>query len=233
MRTNLAKSNTAYKQYYVRPLSYKAEESKIIDDDFSIEKQTSAEMIKKKQDFEAEALPHMELLYNYAKKISADRPDADDLFQDTYLRAFRLFHKFEKGSNCKAWLFRIMKNCFINKYRKDKKKLGTVDIDDIQNFYDSIRRDVVAPHDLEFEIYSKLFDDEMTVALESLKDDYKTVLILCDIEGLSYEEIAEFIDCPVGTVRSRLFRGRKLLQEKLYQYALSRGYTTDNSFSSN
>jgi RNA polymerase sigma-70 factor, ECF subfamily len=234
MRTNLARNRLVFKQYYIQPWLYnKVEEKKIIADDFGIETLSDTELNEKKLDFEREAIPHMKLLYNYALKISSDRLDADDLFQDTYLRAFRFFHKFEKGSNCKAWLFRIMKNCYINKYRKDKKRSSTVDIDEVQNFYDSIRKDVVEPHDLEFEIYSKLFDDEITTALESLKDDYKTVLILCDLEGLSYEEIAEFIGCPVGTVRSRLFRGRKLLQQKLYQYAISRGFATDNSFSNN
>jgi len=233
MRTNPVGNLSAFKQYYVKPGLYKADETKMIEDDISFDEVPPADINKVKQDFEIYALPHMQILFNYARKISANYSDADDLFQDTYLRAFRFFHNFEIGSNCKAWLFKIMKNCFINKYRKDKKNPQIVDYDEFQNFYDSIGMDIIESHDLEIEIYSKLFDDELTSALNSLKNDYKTVLILFDLEGLSYDEISEFIGCPVGTVRSRLFRGRKILQHKLYQYALLRGYTFDNSFSKN
>ena len=170
----------------------------------------------------------MKLLYNYALRMTGDQLDADDLLQDTYMRAFRFFHKFEKGTNCKAWLFRIMKNCYINKYRKNKKEPTKVDYEDVQNFYDSIKDEVVDPNDLEFKVYSNLLDDELMTALNSLQDDYKTVVILCDLEGLSYEEIAEFLDCPIGTVRSRLHRGRKILQKRLTDYAKSRGYQVES-----
>jgi RNA polymerase sigma-70 factor, ECF subfamily len=229
MKANLSRNRLALKWYYVKQSFNKEEEKEVIEDDFKTEKQSKNELFKRKIDFEQDAIPHMELLFNYALKISGNRLDAEDLLQDTYIRAYRFFHKFEKGTNCKAWLFRIMKNCFINKYRRDKKKQCTVNFDEVENFYDSIRKDIVAPHNMEFEIYSKLFDDELTAALSALKDDFKTVIILCDLEGLSYEETAEFVECPVGTVRSRLFRGRKLLQQKLYQYALSRGYVVENS----
>ncbi|MGH2574371.1 MAG: sigma-70 family RNA polymerase sigma factor [Ignavibacteria bacterium] len=187
-----------------------------------------SELIQRKKDFEREALPHMKLLYNYALRMSGDQLDADDLLQDTYMRAFKFFHKFEKGTNCKAWLFRIMKNCYINKYRKNKKEPVKVDYEDVQNFYDSIRAEVVDPNDLEHKVYSNLLDDDVMNALSSLQDDYKTVVILCDLEGLSYEEIAEFLDCPIGTVRSRLHRGRKILQKKLTDYARARGYTIES-----
>jgi RNA polymerase sigma-70 factor (ECF subfamily) len=233
MRANPARNRLVFKQYYVQPWLYKVEEKKNIADNFEIENVSDVELSNRKSDFEREAIPHMKLLYNYAMKISGDRLDADDLIQETYLRAYRFYHTFKKGTNCKAWLYRIMKNCYINKYRKDKKEPSMVDYDEIPNFYDSIRKDAVAINNLEFEIYSKLFDDELTSALSSLKDEYKTVLILCDLEGLSYEEIAEFLNIPVGTVRSRIFRSRKILQQKLYRYALSRGFTSDNSFSNN
>lgn len=168
-------------------------------EDNPLDKLNPAELDTRKKDFEKEAVPHMKILYNYALRMAGDQLEADDLVQDTYMRAFRFFHKFERGTNCKAWLFRIMKNCYINKYRKNKKEPSKVDYEDVQNFYDSIRDDVVDPNDLEHKVFSNLLDDEMMNALNSLQDDYKTVVILCDLEGLSYEEIAEFLDVPIGT----------------------------------
>ena len=120
-----------------------------------------SELDARKRDFEKEAIPHMKILYNYALRMSGDQLEADDLVQDTYMRAFRFFHKFERGTNCKAWLFRIMKNCYINKYRKNKKEPSKVDYEDVQNFYDSIRDDVVDPNDLEHKVFSNLLDDEL------------------------------------------------------------------------
>ncbi|MBN1633938.1 MAG: sigma-70 family RNA polymerase sigma factor [Ignavibacteria bacterium] len=185
------------------------------------------ELAKLKEEFEKEAMPHMPLLRNYANKITMNELDADDLLQETYMRAFRFFNKFEKGTNCKAWLFRIMKNLFINNYRKNQKTPNKVDYDEIENFYESIKSDITDSSDLQEKVYNNLLDDEVTHALNSLQDDFKTVIILCDIEGLSYEEIAEFVQCPVGTVRSRLHRGRKLLEQKLSKYAKIRGYTVE------
>ncbi|MCB0721782.1 MAG: sigma-70 family RNA polymerase sigma factor [Ignavibacteriae bacterium] len=182
------------------------------------------ELDQKKKDFETEAMPYINLLHNYAYRMTGNQLDADDLVQETYLRAFRFFHKFEKGTNCKAWLFRIMKNLFINKYRKNQKEPGKVDYDDVENFFDSIKSDRVESTDLQEKLFSNLLDDDLVNALNSLPDDFKTVVILCDIEGLSYEEIAEFVQCPIGTVRSRLHRGRKLLQQKLLGYAKDKGY---------
>lgn len=197
-------------------------------EDNPLDKLTPAELDERKRDFEKEAVPHMKLLFNYANRMTGDQLEADDLVQDTYMRAFRFFHKFERGTNCKAWLFRIMKNCYINKYRKTKKEPSKVDYEDVQNFYDSIRDDVVDPNDLEYKVFSNLLDDELMSALNSLQDDYKTVVILCDLEGLSYEEIAEFLDVPIGTVRSRLHRGRKILQKKLEGYAKAHGYSVES-----
>jgi RNA polymerase sigma-70 factor (ECF subfamily) len=187
------------------------------------------ELYKRRADFEAEAMPHMKLLHNYAYKMTFSKLDADDLLQETFLRAFRFFHKFEKGTNCKAWLFRIMKNLFINKYRKNQKEPGKVDYGEIENFFDSIRSEKIDSSDLQQKVFSNLLDDDVTKALNSLQDDFKTVVILCDLEGLSYEEIADFVQCPIGTVRSRLHRGRKMLQEKLYDYAKQRGYDVENN----
>ena len=187
------------------------------------------ELLTQKEEFEREAMPHMILLHNYAYKMTGNELDADDLVQDTYLRAYRFFHKFEKGTNCKAWLFRIMKNLFINNYRKNQKQPNKVDYDEIENFFETIKSDKLDSNDLQEKVFANLLDDELTRALNSMQDDFKTVVILCDIEGLSYEEIADFVQCPVGTVRSRLHRGRKMLQQKLLSYAKKRGYNVEKA----
>lgn len=179
-------------------------------------------------EFEREAAPHMNLLYNYAHWMTGDRDEADDLLQETFLKAYRFWDKFEKGTNLKAWLFKIMKNSYINMYRKDKREPDKVDYEEVQNFYNEIRAESTDPNDLQQQIFGGLLDDEVTSALESLPEDFRTVIILCDIEGLPYEEIAEFVDCPIGTVRSRLHRARKMLQTQLYDYAKQRGYVTQH-----
>ena len=180
----------------------------------------------KHQEFEREALPHSDLLYNYALRMTNNTADAADLLQETYLKAFRFWEKYEKGTNIRAWLFRIMKNSYINRYRKESKEPETVDYDDVQNVFVSVKGDSGDSGDLQEAVEKNLLDDNVAEAIASLPEEFRTVVILCDIEGLSYEEIAEFIDCPLGTVRSRLHRGRKLLRSKLLEYARSRGYVS-------
>lgn len=175
-------------------------------------------------EFEKEAIPHMDALYNFALRMTGDEDDADDLVQETYLKAFRFFDKFEKGTNCKAWLFRIMKNSFINDYRKNTKEPNKVDYEDIQNFYETIKSDEVESKHYELDAFSNLLDDDISNAITELPEDFRTVIILSDIEGFSYEEIADFVDIPVGTVRSRLHRARKMLYTQLYEYAKNKGY---------
>ncbi len=204
-------------------------EEKDEEEEQSLEGYLSEDEIEKlKEEFKKEALPHIGLLYNYAYKMTGNSDDADDLLQETYLRAYRFFHKFEKGTNCKAWLFRIMKNLFINNYRKNQKTPGQVDYDEIENFFETIKSERLDTGDLQEKVFNNLLDDEVTRALNSLQDDFKTVIILCDLEGLSYEEIADFVQCPIGTVRSRLHRARKLLAQKLYRYAKEKGYDVEN-----
>ena len=178
---------------------------------------------KKHAEFEAEALPHMDVLYNFALRTTGNQDDAHDLLQETYLKAYRFWDKYEKGTNIRAWLFRIMKNSYINRYRKETKEPDKVDYEDIENFYNTIRAESTDPNDLQKQLYGNLLGDEVTKALQELPDDFRTVVILCDIEGLTYEEIAEFVECPIGTVRSRLHRGRKLLQAQLFEYAKQQG----------
>lgn len=183
----------------------------------------------KHSEFEAEAVPHMDILYNFALRTTGNANDAHDLLQETLLKAYRFWDKYEKGTNIRAWLFRIMKNSYINRYRKEMREPGMVDYDDVENFYDSIRDDSTDTNDLQKKLYSNMLSDEVTKALQSLPEDFRTVVILCDIEGLTYEEIAEFLNCPIGTVRSRLHRGRKMLQEKLFDYAKERGLLGDEN----
>ncbi len=183
---------------------------------------------EKHRAFEREALPHTELLYNFALRMTNNSADADDLLQETFLKAFRFWDKYEQGTNIRAWLFRIMKNSYINRYRKETKEPDTVDYDEIQNFFTSVRDESVDANDLQQSLYGNLLDDDVATAVAELPDDFRTVVILCDIEGLTYEEIAEFVDCPLGTVRSRLHRGRRLLRAKLAVYAKKRGYVSEN-----
>ncbi len=179
-------------------------------------------------DFEREALPHLDILYRYALRLTGNQEDAYDIVQETYLKAYRFFDKFERGTNCRAWLFRIMKNTFINEYHRSKKLQSNVDYDDIQNFYESIKATEVKTKHTVCDGLGSLMNDEITSALNKLPDDFKTVVILSDIEGLSYDEISAFIDVPVGTVRSRLHRARKMLYAILYLYGQEKGLINES-----
>ena len=189
----------------------------------------AAAKTEKHKAFEHEALPHADILYNYALRMTNDPADADDLVQETFLKAFRFWDKYEQGTNIRAWLFRILKNSYINRYRKVSKEPDTVDYDEVQNFYTSIRDESADPNDLQQSIFGNLLEDEVAGAISELPEDFRTVVILSDIEGLPYEEIAEFVDCPVGTVRSRLHRGRKLLRARLFAYARERGFISSKT----
>ncbi|PKL83813.1 MAG: RNA polymerase subunit sigma [Ignavibacteriae bacterium HGW-Ignavibacteriae-3] len=182
------------------------------------------ELQKRYAEFENEAVPHMDAVYNFALRMTGDEDDADDLVQETFMKAFRFFDKFERGTNCKAWLFRILKNSFINDYRKQKKEPDKVDYDDIQNFYENIKSNEVDSRHYEMDAFSNLLDDDISKAITELPEDFRTVIILNDIEGFTYEEIADFVDIPVGTVRSRLHRARKMLYVQLYDYAKDKGF---------
>lgn len=180
-----------------------------------------------RREFEAEAMPHMSALYSFALRLTRDADDAADLVQDTFLKAFRFFDKFERGTNCKAWLFRILKNSYINTFRKSSKAPDTVEYDVIEDFYETIRDSSVETSVVEEQVFHNALDDEVAKAVDSLPEEFRTVVILCDIEGFTYEEIAEFIDCPIGTVRSRLHRARKLLAAQLATYAKERGFSVE------
>ena len=187
-----------------------------------IERDKSLE--KKYIDFDNEVISHTNSLKSFALKMTNDPDESEDLVQDTLLKAFRFFDKFEKGTNAKAWLFQIMKNSFINNYRKSTREPFKVDYDDVQNFYENIKSEEIKTQHYENDAFSDILDDELADALSILPDDFRTVVFLSDIEGYTYDEIADFIDCPVGTVRSRLHRARKMLYSLLFQYARENGF---------
>ena len=174
--------------------------------------------------FTNETLPHRNALYNYALKISGNSDDAQDLVQETYYKAFRHFDKFESGTNSKAWMFMILKNSFINDYRKSKREPYKLDYEQIQNFYENVKSDRAQANNLDEDFYNNLLDDELTKAIDQLPTKMREVFLLCDLDGNSYEETAELVDCPIGTVRSRLHRARHMLQETLLDYAKERGF---------
>ncbi len=180
---------------------------------------------KEKQDiFDHEFMPHIHSMYNFGYRLTLDRDDAKDLVQDTYLKAFRFLESFQKGTNAKAWLFRILKNSFINDYRKKSKEPSKVDYQEVETYYNSDEVDRQITPDLRVESLKDMIGDEISNALNSLDVDFRTVIILCDLEGFKYEEMAKILDIPIGTVRSRLHRARNLLKEKLKSYAQSMGY---------
>lgn len=184
--------------------------------------------ILKQHEFNAEMIPHMDALYNFAIRLANDPNDAEDLVQDTIVKAYRFFASYERGTNAKAWLFRILKNSYINNYRKQSKQPFQVDYDEISTYYESVRSERSDTTDMEEIMYRELLDDEVTSALNRLPEDFRTVVLLCDIEGFTYEEIANMLDVPIGTIRSRLHRGRNLLRSSLTQYANRRGYGEDD-----
>jgi RNA polymerase sigma-70 factor (ECF subfamily) len=140
------------------------------------------------------------------------------------MKAHRFIDKYIEGTNAKAWLFKILKNAYINQYRKKSKQPTKVDFEDIVNYHNSDDDNMSGYLDLREEIFQNLIGDEVTNAINSLPIDFRTVVLLCDVEGFTYEEISKIIDVPIGTVRSRLFRARNMLKEKLSEYAQKMGY---------
>lgn len=174
--------------------------------------------------FENELLPQINALYNFAFHLCYNEDDANDLVQETYLKAYRFVDKYIQGTNAKAWLFKILKNAFINQYRKKSKRPTKVDYEEIASYHDAEDASYVDFFDLREEIFQGMMGDEVTNAINALPLDFRTVILLCDIEGFTYEEISKIVDIPIGTVRSRLHRARNMLKEKLVDYAQNMGY---------
>jgi RNA polymerase sigma-70 factor (ECF subfamily) len=174
--------------------------------------------------FETEFMPHIDAMYNFAYRITYDEDTAKDLLQDTYYKAFKFIESFQTGTNAKAWLFRILKNSFINEFRKKNKEPVKVDYQDVETYYNSDDVNEVITSDLRVEVLQDMLGDEVSNALNALAVDFRIVIILCDLEGFTYEEMSKILDIPIGTVRSRLHRARNLLREKLKSYAKSMGF---------
>jgi len=183
---------------------------------------------EKQELFKEEALPHLNALYNYAMSINSSREDAEDLVQDTFLRAYRFFHQYTPGTNCKAWLFTILRNLYNTRYKNYKKSPGKVHYDDYEEIYNFILDSEIAASidDPEKELFDNILPEEMVEAINDLPEEFRSALILADIEEFSYKEIAEIMDCPIGTVMSRLHRARNILKKKLVDYAEERGIVT-------
>lgn len=174
--------------------------------------------------FEEEFLPQIDALYTFAYHLTYNEEDANDLVQETYLKAYRFIDKYIEGTNAKAWLFKILKNAFINQYRKKAKQPTKVDYEEIINFHDEEDTNFSSYMDLREEMFQQMMGDEVTTAINTLPVDFRVVILLCDIEGFTYEEISKIVDIPIGTVRSRLHRARNMLKDKLKNYARSLGY---------
>jgi len=173
--------------------------------------------------FERELFPQVNALYNFAYHLTYSEEDSNDLVQETYLKAYKHIDKYQRGTNPKAWLFRILKNAFINEYRKKVNRPTKVDFDDIVKYQEGDQEQSLY-QDFRQEIYQNLIGDEVTSAVNALPTDFRTILLLCDVEGFTYDEIAKIVDIPIGTVRSRLHRARNMLKKRLYDYAHRSGY---------
>jgi RNA polymerase sigma-70 factor (ECF subfamily) len=177
--------------------------------------------------FTAQAMEYMPSLYSAALRMTRNPADAEDLVQETFLRAYRGFGSFEQGTNLKAWLYRILTNTFINRYRAAKRRPDETDLEEVEDFYLYRRLGALesarAGRSAEDELLDHLTESEVREAVESLPEQFRLAVLLADVEGFSYKEIAEILDIPIGTVMSRLHRGRRGLQKRLYEFAAGRG----------
>lgn len=182
----------------------------------------------KRERFEAEALPFLNQLYGAALRLTRNPADAEDLLQQTYLRAFAAFDQFQAGTNMKAWLYKILQNAFISAYRKKQREPKTVGAEPADDFslFDRLAESTSSA---ETEVLERLPDTEVKAALESLPEQFRTAVLLADVEGFSYQEIADIMGVQIGTVMSRLHRGRKQLQRALWEYARSHGLVEDEA----
>ncbi len=178
-------------------------------------------------DFAEQAMPLMGSLYSGALRMTRNPADAEDLVQETYLKAYRAFGSFQEGTNLKAWLYRILTNTFINTYRAKKRRPDESDLEEVEDLYLYRRLGGLEAAEVgrsaEDELLDHVTDTEVKEAIESLPEQFRVAVLLADVEGFSYKEIAEILDIPIGTVMSRLHRGRKGLQKRLYEYAVERG----------
>ena len=178
-------------------------------------------------DFERDAMQYAPQLYSAALRMTRNPADAEDVVQETYLKAYRAYHTFQEGTNLKAWLYRILTNTYINRYRKAQRRPSEVELGELEDFYLYKRIGDPGPGgaspSAESEVMEGFVDADVKAALESLPERFRLPVLLADVEGFSYKEIAEIMDVPIGTVMSRLHRGRKALQKRLWDFASERG----------
>ena len=180
-----------------------------------------------KDQFTSDAMQYAPQLFSTALRMTRNRLDAEDLVQETYIKGWRSFHTFQEGTNLRAWLFRIMANTYINKYNAQKRKGTEVELDDVEELFLYKRLGSIDQSQLsssaEDQMLELFTDEEVKNALESLPEDFRIPVLLSDVDGFSYKEIAEMLEIPIGTVMSRLHRGRKAMQKMLYEYARDKG----------
>jgi RNA polymerase sigma-70 factor (ECF subfamily) len=180
-----------------------------------------------RQRFTELALPHMQALYTAALRLTRNPADAEDLVQETFLKAYRSFDRYEDGTNLKAWLYKILTNTFINNYRAAKRRPEKADVEDVEDLYMYRRwgelQNAGTGRSAEDEVFERFTDDEVKQAIESLPEAFRIAVLLADVEGFSYKEIADITEVPIGTVMSRIHRGRKALQKALTDFAVAKG----------
>jgi len=176
--------------------------------------------------FAEEAMEHMPSLYAAAMRMTRNKSDAEDLVQETYLKAYRAFGSFQEGTNLRAWLYRILTNTFINIYRAKKRRPEESDLDDVEDLYLYRRlgglEAAQAGRSAEDEVLDQITEGEVKAAIEALPEQFRMAVLLADVEGFQYKEIAEILDIPIGTVMSRLHRGRRALQKSLFEFGRQR-----------
>jgi RNA polymerase sigma-70 factor (ECF subfamily) len=180
-------------------------------------------------DFETDAMEFAPQLYSAALRMTRNSADAEDVVQETFLKAYRAYHTFQAGTNLKAWLYRILTNTYINRYRKQVRRPNEVDFGEVEDLYLYKRMGSVesgrAARSAEDQVLEHFVDADVKAAVEELPEHFRMPVLLADVEGFSYKEIAEILDVPIGTVMSRLHRGRKALQKALWDFAEERGLT--------
>lgn len=187
----------------------------------------------KAESFEAEAIPHLDAVYRFALRLTGSPGEAEDLVQETFLRAFRAWEQYTPGTRAKSWLFTICRNAYLRQRERDVRRDELVaEAARALPGFDAPGREAPvfagrADYDPEGDFFRALVDDRILRAIDALPEEFREAVALSDLQGLSYQEIADVLEVPLGTVKSRLFRGRKLLQEKLYQYAVESGYMKD------
>lgn len=182
--------------------------------------------------FADDAMPFMDQLYSTALRMTRNPADAEDLVQETFLRGYRGYERFEAGTNLRAWLFRILTNTYINSYRKKQRRPDETELDEVEELF--LYRRVAGRDGTDFgrsaeeELFSHITSDDVKRAIEALPEQYRMAVLLADVEGFPYKEIAEILDVPIGTVMSRIHRGRKKLEKELYEFAKEHGFANDN-----